>query len=133
MVADVRLQSFALTQWPTSDVLCAYAAGQIQQAADELGRWVCIGSFSLPVDVRGRLWVVGWRSTGVTAQVKLFGPEAVPDAVAQLSQGYDATALSAKSFVLSADTVYQVGLLVAGTAGDANYAVVRTVSLAPPG
>lgn len=132
MKDDRRLKSFALRMFPQSDVLCAYAAPVFQGFADQFGRWIQIGSFVLPQDLAARLWVIGFRTPGVTAYVKLFGPESVSGSQVQIASDTDAEALSAR-VELSAGVRYQIAACAIGTPGAENYMVVHTASLAPAG
>ena len=125
----MSLQGYALTVNPVADIACAYASSSVTLRAYDTGRWTVVGSFKVPLSIRARLSVVGQIAGDASCTVQLFAPRAVAGSSVILLNEVEAETVSA-AIDLVPGTLYQIAARVSATgATDADFAVIRVVSL----
>lgn len=124
------LAGYATQLNPTTQIVCAYASGSKTVKALTYERWLVIGTFDVPETVTARVAAFGLSTTGTEAKVAIFSDEKIVGSELTLVEGGVEQISISSVFTLVPDVSYKIAIDVqADTAGEDQFAVVRTVSL----
>jgi hypothetical protein len=126
----MSLQGYATAVQQTTEIACAYASGirTLHAQASDV-EWIKIGSFSVPVNVRGRLIVSGYAADGCTVDVELRDPTEVANSRATVATETESTSVSAAVDLLASKSYLIVARCTAAAEGAAYFGGISTVSL----
>jgi hypothetical protein len=131
-----ELQGYALNAETATEIVCAYAATrQTVPAVLAAPGWFLVGSFYLPLTVKGRLEVIaGLSAAGLTGTARLYDPAPGVDAPVAGSDvsftAQDLTRVLGGVVQLTGAKVYWILAQVVGAAGADKFGIVSTSSLA---
>jgi hypothetical protein len=122
-----KLNNYATTVNPGTDVVCAYACGPYTPApVTPNAPWVVIGSFTVPLAIACRLLVIGLAQGAAVLSVALYGPGLVPGSLVVVVDADSDTEHRSNAVALEPGVVYNVAAQFLGATGTGS---IRTVSL----
>jgi hypothetical protein len=127
------LAGYASSINPVSQIVCAYASGSTTLSARTgTPRWIVIGNFTVPEQVRARLYILGLVTVNATCSVALFDPTLVDNSTVAMIVGGPEQTTRGDPIDLSPGKRYQIAACVATDSQEGvedKFAVIRTVSL----